>query len=100
MRNLAIVAQLDIALQTLLQRVVGVVEIVVVNDQRIKLIAGFETTHLSKETTCRLRGQPENLRQRQEGFVVVLLVMHLADLDGEHHHAEDVQVVTTTDIAT
>ena len=52
MHYLAVVTQIDISLQTLQQRIMVVIQVTVVDDERIELIAGFETSHTSEETTC------------------------------------------------
>ena len=96
---LAVVTDIDETLQTVLQRVLGRIKHGIVDDQCIEVVAGFEAAHLTKETSCRLGGNPEYLGQGQEGLVVVLLVVHLANLDGIDQHAEHVQVVTAADVA-
>ena len=97
--DLAIVAEIDKSFQSLLQGVVVKVEHAVVDDQCIELIAWFEAAHLSKETACRLGGNPENFGQGKERLVVIILVVHLADLNGIYQHAEHVEVVPSTDVA-
>ena len=100
MHNLAIIAQIDIALQAMQQGIMVVVQVVVVDDQSIELIAWLKTAHTTKEVTCRLRSNPECLRQREERFVVVLQIEQLTHLCGVHHHTEDAQVVATADVTT
>ena len=97
--NLAIVTQIDETLQTVQQRVIIEIQYFVVDDECIELIAWLEATHLAEEAASRLRSNPEDFGQREERLALVLLVLHLADLDGVYQHAEHVQVVTTTDVA-
>ena len=50
MHNLAVIAQIDVTLQTLQQRVVGMVQVAVVDDEGIELIARLEASHTTEET--------------------------------------------------
>ena len=97
--DLAVVAQIDVSLQTLEQRIMVVIQVAVVDDEGIELIAGFEAAYLSEEAACRLCGDPERLGQREKRTLVILLIVQLAHLNGINHHLEDAQVVTAADIA-
>ena len=100
MDYLTVVAQIDETLQTVLQGVFSGIEHGVVDDQRVEVVAGLEAAHLAEEAACRLGGNPEGFGQGEEGLAMVLLVVHLADLDGIDQHAEHVEVMTTADVAT
>lgn len=64
MRQLPVVAQVDIALQTMLNRVVIEVQIAIVHYQRIERITRFKRTHFAEERTTRLSRQIEGFAQR------------------------------------
>ena len=98
MGDVAIIAKVDKALQTMEKRVIVVVQIMIVDNHCIELVAGLETAHTTEETAGRLGGEPEDLGEREERAVVVLLIMHLADLNGVDHHAEDAEIMSTADI--
>ena len=99
MDDLAVVADVDEALQAVEQGVLGGIEHAVVDDQGVELVAGLEAADLAEERACRLGGYPEDFGKGEEGLVVVLLVLHLAHLDGIDEHAEHIQVVTAADVA-
>ena len=99
MGDVAIIAKVDKALQAMEKRVIVVVQVMIVDDHSIELVAGLETAYASEETAGRLGGEPEDLGEREERAVVVLLIVHLADLNGIDHHAKDAEIVTTTNIA-
>ena len=99
MDDLAVVADVDEALQAVEQGVLGGIEHAVVDDQGVELVAGLEAAYLAEERACRLGGYPEGLRQRQEPVAVVVLIVHLAHLDGIDYHAQHVQLMTATDVA-
>ena len=95
MEYLAVVADIDEALQTMEQGVLVGVEHAVVDDQRVELVAGLEAADLAEEGTSRLGSNPEDLGEGEEGLAMVLLILHLADLDGIDQHAEHVEVVAS-----
>ena len=99
MGDVAIIAKVNKALQAMEQGVIVVVQVMIVDNDCIELVAGLETAYAAEETAGRLGGEPEDLGEREERAVVVLLIVHLADLNGVDHHAEDAEIVTTTDIA-
>ena len=74
------------------------IEVAVVNDEGVELIARLEATHPAKETACRLRGHPEHVSHGEERPLMVLLVVHLAHLYRRDHHMEDADVVASADI--
>ena len=76
-----------------------VVEVAVVDDECIEIIAGFEAAYVSEERASGLSGQPEGFGQREEMLALIALVVHLAHLDGIDDHAEDAEVVTSADVA-
>ena len=64
--NLAVVAEIDGPLQAFQQGVVVVIQVAVVEDEGVELIAGLEAAHLAEETSSRLRGHPERFGQGKE----------------------------------
>ena len=98
MGDVAIIAKVDKALQTMEKRVIVVVQVMIVDNDCIELVAGLETAYESEETAGRLGGEPEDLGEREERAIVVLLIVHLADLNGVDHHAEDAEIMSTADI--
>ena len=99
--NLAVVADIDKSLQSLLQRIVGIYQqFAVVDHQGIEIVAWLEAAHFPEEASARLGGHPEDLRQGEEPTAIVAFIVHLAHLSGIHHHAEDAEVVTSAHVTT
>ena len=64
MAYLAVIAEVDKPLEAVEQTVVVVVEVMIVNDQCIKLVSRFKTSNLAKEPSGRFGGYPECFGQR------------------------------------
>ena len=62
--NLAVVTQIDVALQTVEKRIMIVVQVGIVDDKGIKLIARLKAPYPTEESACRLGGYPEGLGER------------------------------------
>ena len=75
------------------------IQVAVIDDEGIELIAGFEAAYAAEETAGRLGGKPERFGQGKERQLMVLLIVHFAYLYGINHHSEDAQVVTAADVA-
>ena len=99
--DVAVVANVDEAFEALGQRVVAVVEVevAVVDDEGIELVAWLKAAHAPEEAACRLGGNPKCLREREESLVLVLLVVKFAYLNGIDHHAHDAHVMASADVA-
>ena len=97
--DVSVIAQIDVTLQALEQRVAVVVQVAVVNDEGVELVAGLEAAYAAEEAAGRLGGYPEGFGQGEEAAVVALLVAEFADLDGVDHRAEDAEVVAAADVA-
>ena len=66
MYDVAVIADIDEAFEAVEEGVVVVVEVAVVDDECIEIIAGFEAAYVSEETSGRLGGQPEGFGKREE----------------------------------
>ena len=97
--DVAVVANVDEAFEALGQRVVAVVEVTVVNDEGIELVARLKAAHAAEEAACRFGGDPKDLGEREEVLALVLLVVKFAHLDGIDHHAHDAHVMASADVA-
>lgn len=61
MNDLAVVAKINIALQTLQERIVIEIEVAIVDDKGIELVAWFEAAYTTKEAASRLGSEPKRL---------------------------------------
>ena len=96
--DVSIIADIDKSLQSLCEGVVVVIEFRVIDNERIKLVSLFETTHFAEERAGRLGGNPESLRQCEEWNRFIVTIDHFADLNGIKHHTEDAEVMSSADV--
>ena len=88
-RNLTVVADVDEAFEALCQRVVVVAEFGIVDDQRIEVVARFETTDFAEETATAFGSQLAHFGQREKCHLfIALCIMKFRNFDSIDHHLE------------
>ena len=97
--DMTVVADIDKTLETLQKGIASInLELAVVDNQRVKIVARLKTAHLPKETPSRLGSHPESLGQREERTRLVALIVHFTYLNSVNHHAEYAERVPATHV--